>query len=75
MTTIICKQYLESNAQLTQIANTLNLVGFCFGLRKGWQQKRNKNPDDGDDDHQLNQRKTHSIILLIGHKCIVVEVA
>ena len=45
----------QANAELMQIANTLNSLRSSFGLRSGCQQKRGENCDDGNDNQKFNQ--------------------
>ena len=58
---IVRENYLQADTQLMQIAHTLNLLRFSFGLRNCREQKRGKNSYDGDDDQQFRQRERRPI--------------
>ena len=46
---------LQSETNLVQIIDALNLLRSFLGLRKRRKQKRRENCDDGDDDQKFNQ--------------------
>jgi hypothetical protein len=49
---------LNRQSNLFDVADTLNSPGGLAGLLYGRQQESDQNADDGDDDQQLDQRKT-----------------
>jgi hypothetical protein len=48
---------MQGNPQLTQIANAMDSVCFCFGSREGWQKECREDSDDGDDNQQFHEGK------------------
>ena len=47
-------------AQLVQIVEALNALGFGFRFRERGQQQRRQNRDDGDDHQKLDEREAHA---------------
>lgn len=54
---IVTGKILQAEAQLAQIADTLNLLSLPFGSRDCWQQQGGQHPNNSEDDQQLDERK------------------
>jgi hypothetical protein len=63
---------MQSETQLSQIIDALNLLRSCFGMKNCRKQKRGENSDYADDDQQFRQRERGILILAAaGHAAVI----
>jgi hypothetical protein len=73
---VICENILQTDSELMQIVDALDLLRSFFGLRKCREQKRGENCDDGNYDEKFNQRERGTFILAAaGHAQAILHFA